>query len=718
MNKKVELTNTPFYLGEYLVQPESLLLQLRDESIQIDSKIMSLLVYFAENQDRVISRDELIEHVWQGNIVSESSINWAISQMRKVLGDSAAQAKYLKTISKKGYQLTATVSIKINITQEVPLILESVETRIITKRNRVVGAFLLLLILVSGVLYFQYFTIDKVEYTFGSAKLLTDLSGQEDDGRFSPDGTQLLFRHKPLNQTHWQLFVQPLVDNRKFAEFSDQGEKTGRLLASRRVLPAQPLLEDSYNYLTAEWAPDGSSIAAARLNTNKCEMVMLRLNARFEVVQQQVFSQCNTKAWSKLVWHPDGQKLYFTDQREQSDTYQVFEYLVADGTISRLTSPEINGLGDSFIDIDPRGQTLLILRDIDGVKTQFISLNLEDNSLNELAAVDSHYYSAYWGAEKNLWMNWGNKNVISYTPKSQTSVPLFSSTLNWNYNTKPYPHFNQAIFTSSSANRRDFFVIEEKNQWLPQVIQSDFNESLPTLNTQDELAFISNRSGIPQIWLGEQQQSQLSDVSDYGEFESLQWSNDSQHLLGIRNGYLASIDIKKESLRMHYSGNLHPNNAYWSLDDKTIFFTAKSKKQWRLFSIAADDKEQKVVELSDIDIYKGQPLSVNEILFTKPDQQGLWLLDQQTGTARLLLPNFPWKNHWQLVGNTVFYVMKYDNKSVFKAFDLDTQKITSLTTIEQQIQPQFTVTKDGNKIIAVAYVVKESALYQIPFNIK
>ncbi|NQZ83945.1 MAG: winged helix-turn-helix domain-containing protein [Colwellia sp.] len=718
MDKKVDLTNTPFYLGEYLVLPEQLLLQLHGESVQIDSKIMALLTYFSENSGQVISRDQLIEHVWQGNIVSESSINWAISRMRKVLGDSAAQAKYLKTISKRGYQLTATVSVTNDLEEGVSSALILTKTKIFTTKKWLINSFLILLFLLSAGLYLRYFTDNKIEYNFGSAKLLTSLSGQEDDGRFSPDGSQLLFRHKALEQSNWQLFIQSLADNRKFSEFNNEGEKTGRLLTSHRVLPAQPLLQDSYSYLAAEWSPDSKSIAVVRRNTNKCEMVMLRIDARFEVIQQQAFYQCNKKGWSKLVWHPNGKRLFFTDQQELSDIYQVFEYVIANGKVNTLTIPEINGLGDSFIDIDQRGQNLLILRDIDGVKTQFLSLNLEDKSLNELAAVDSHYYSAYWGGENNVWMNWGNKNVISFTPETRISTPLFSSTLDWNYNTKPYAKFGHAIFTSSSANRRDFFVIEEKNQWLPKIIKSDFNESLPTINAEGELAFISNRSGIPQIWLGEKQQSQLSDVSDYGEFESLQWSNDTRHLLGIRNGYLASIDIKKESLRMHYSGELHPNNAYWSLDDKSIYFTAKSDKKWRLYSIVADDKEQKVVKLSDIDIYKGQPLSANELLFTKPEQQGLWLLDQQTLAARLLLPNFPWQNHWQVVGNAVFYVMKKDKMSVFKRFDVKSQKITTLTTLKENIEPHFAVTADGDKIIAVAYVVKESAIYQIPFSTK
>jgi DNA-binding winged helix-turn-helix (wHTH) protein len=718
MSEKVDLTQKSFYLGDYLVIPEQLILQSQGEAVQIDSKIMSLLVYFAENPGKVISREQLIEHVWQGNIVSESSINWAISQMRKMLGDSAAQGKYLKTISKKGYVLTADVSVKNQLIAEASSSTEILVPLKNTNKKRLVGFFLPITLLLLLGSYFSYFDSNQVEYSFGSAKLLTSLPGQEDDGRFSPDGTQLLFRHKSPEQFDWQLFIQPLTDNRKLAEYSDNGEKTGRLLASHRVLRAEPLLKDSYNYLSAEWAPDGKSIAVVRNNSLKCEMVMLRLDMRFRVVQQQAFNQCNKKGWSKLVWHPNGKRLYFTDQTSQENTYQVFEYILTDGTINKLTAPEENGLGDSFVDIDKEGRNLLILRDLNGVKTQFMSLNLDNKLLKELAVVESHYYSAYWGEQRDIWLNWGNKKVISYMPENENSTSLFSSTLNWNYNTKPYAKLNQAIFTSSSANRRDFLVIEEDNKWQPVIVQSDFNESFPSLNSKDELAFISNRSGIPQIWLGEKQQIQLSDVNDYGEFESLQWSNDDQYLLGIRNGYLASINYKEETLRMHYSGDLHPTNAYWSLDDKTIFFTAMQDKQWRLFQIAAENKNQKISLVTDIDIFNAQPLSANEILFTKPEQQGLWLFNKESQDARLLLPNFPWKNQWKVVGNAVFYVMKHQQLSIFKRLNLDTQEITTLANIKQNIEQNFAVSKSGTKIIATAYVVKESAIYQIPFNLK
>jgi len=715
MNKTVNLAKTPFYLGEYLVLPDQLLLQAQGSSTKLDSKIMSLLIYFAENPGQVISRDQLIEHVWQGNIVSESSINWAISQMRKMLGDSASQAKYLKTISKKGYQLTATVSIKSETVIETPLNIPTEKPSKVTNKTYLVWALTILVLLSSLGLYLRHTDANKIEYDFASATLITSLSGQEDDGRLSPDGSQLLFRHKALDKLNWQLFIQPLTDNRKFAEYSDKGEKTGRLLSSRRVLSSLPLLQDSYNYLTAEWAPDGKSIAVVRKNINQCQMVMLRLDAKYSIVQQQVFNQCNNKGWSKLVWHPNGQRLFFTDQIQQTDTYQVFEYSIASGEISSLTMPEKNGLGDKFIDIDSKGEKLLVLRDINGIKTQFMSLNLNDNLLTELAMVESHYYSAYWGLKQDIWLNWGNKNVISYDPKDKVSTALFSSTLNWNYNTKPYLEFNKAIFTSSSANRSDILVLEADNQWQPQIIQSDYNESLPTLNKSGNLAFISDRSGIPQIWLGE---TQLSDTSEYGEFESLKWSHDDQHILGIRKGYLASINLEKESLRMHYSGDLHPNNANWSLDDKTIYFTAKSNKKWRLFNIAADSKNQEVTQIADIDIYNAHPFSNAEILFTKPEQQGLWSLDKKTHKARLLLPNFPWKNKWQVVGDAVYYLNKQDGLNSFKRFELTSKKITTLASIKQNIQQQFAVTKDGSKIIAVAYVVEESAIYQIPFSLR
>lgn len=74
---------------------------LRDgEPVHLRAKTFALLSYLARNAGRVIGRDELLTAVWPDVIVTEDSLTQAISELRRVLGDSA-----LRTLPRRGYSL-------------------------------------------------------------------------------------------------------------------------------------------------------------------------------------------------------------------------------------------------------------------------------------------------------------------------------------------------------------------------------------------------------------------------------------------------------------------------------------------------------------------------------------------------------------------------------------------------------------------------------------
>lgn len=77
---------------------------------------MQVLLYLVKHHDRPVSKDELLENIWAGKVVSEDALTVAISQLRKALGDSARQPDYIKTLPGKGYQLIAPVTLPPSLT--------------------------------------------------------------------------------------------------------------------------------------------------------------------------------------------------------------------------------------------------------------------------------------------------------------------------------------------------------------------------------------------------------------------------------------------------------------------------------------------------------------------------------------------------------------------------------------------------------------------------
>ena len=75
--------------------------------IHAEPQVVELLIYFASNSGRLITRDELNRSVWKGRVVSDSAISGRIKMARKILGDDGRQQKYIRTVHKKGYSFVA-----------------------------------------------------------------------------------------------------------------------------------------------------------------------------------------------------------------------------------------------------------------------------------------------------------------------------------------------------------------------------------------------------------------------------------------------------------------------------------------------------------------------------------------------------------------------------------------------------------------------------------
>jgi Transcriptional regulatory protein, C terminal len=71
---------------------------------------MDLLAFLASRGGHVVSRDEIIDAVWEGRFIAETTLTRAIADLRRALGDSQRAPQYIETIPKRGYRLVADVA--------------------------------------------------------------------------------------------------------------------------------------------------------------------------------------------------------------------------------------------------------------------------------------------------------------------------------------------------------------------------------------------------------------------------------------------------------------------------------------------------------------------------------------------------------------------------------------------------------------------------------
>ncbi len=100
-----------FQLGDWQVQPALGRISAQGQEHKLEPRVMEVLVYLAEHQGEVISRDELERAVWRGALVSYDAVTGTIIKLRKALDDRAHQPRYIETIPKKGYRLITAVKL-------------------------------------------------------------------------------------------------------------------------------------------------------------------------------------------------------------------------------------------------------------------------------------------------------------------------------------------------------------------------------------------------------------------------------------------------------------------------------------------------------------------------------------------------------------------------------------------------------------------------------
>lgn len=77
--------------------------------LHLNAKAFDLLVYLAENAGRVVTKDEILDAVWQDQFVEEGNLKVQMSALRKVLGEQKDDHRFLVTIPGKGYKFVADV---------------------------------------------------------------------------------------------------------------------------------------------------------------------------------------------------------------------------------------------------------------------------------------------------------------------------------------------------------------------------------------------------------------------------------------------------------------------------------------------------------------------------------------------------------------------------------------------------------------------------------
>jgi DNA-binding winged helix-turn-helix (wHTH) protein/TolB-like protein len=99
-----------YLVGDFLIDTGRYRISSAGATVPVEPKVFDLLVYLIRNRERVVTREELFETVWEGRPVSDATLSNHIKSARKALGDSGELQQTIQTIRGRGYQFIAPVS--------------------------------------------------------------------------------------------------------------------------------------------------------------------------------------------------------------------------------------------------------------------------------------------------------------------------------------------------------------------------------------------------------------------------------------------------------------------------------------------------------------------------------------------------------------------------------------------------------------------------------
>lgn len=94
---------------EWALDVERYELRRADQPIKLEPQVFSVLAYLVKHRDRVLSKHELLSHLWPGQFIGDSALERCIMAARKAVGDSGGKQRVIKTFHRRGYRFMAPV---------------------------------------------------------------------------------------------------------------------------------------------------------------------------------------------------------------------------------------------------------------------------------------------------------------------------------------------------------------------------------------------------------------------------------------------------------------------------------------------------------------------------------------------------------------------------------------------------------------------------------
>jgi len=609
-NKKQGPTLRYLHFSDICIDTHNQLLYRQGETINLAPKVYDLLVFLCQNSHRVISKDELMEQVWTGTLVTENAISRTLVKVRKALADDPKNPQFIITVPRKGYRMVAdfVASDKVSNQPQGTLSIDQTEgfTRgdkqeilVIEKQQSILSNALLTINkskLTNSTLFITLVVIMLLAFTYvlslkniavlqtKQVKPLTREVGIEQYPAVSPDLTKLAYR-KDVSGKPSYINIENLSSHVKQS-----------IIHARGAL-SKPV-----------WSPTEDKLAFLYKHNSVCMVFWAELSDIKNKDTWQTISECNAQASPHFVFSPDGQYLYFNDRQSASHGYQIFRVKLANNEKDIVNQPITNGLGNYSFDISPDGKRLLMMNSEFSPTTRIYTLDIGNSTLKQTAQLDYLVRSVLWHHD--------SETIIH--PSPHPAYELWQSDLAGNKLAVVASNTSRVKHLSRINNGKDFSFVsyllnkdihfQPKDQASIELDNSTVMDYLPALaNNTDQYAFVSKRTTSAEVYLSSIINKEKNSIIDkYSSTEAtkqltyfnnpvklydLVFSPNDSQLMVLADNQIYIANISEMSLEKLSLDNIAIVGVSWQDENNLLFSTIKNG-DWTL--LAYNIREQNI----------------------------------------------------------------------------------------------------------------------------
>jgi len=533
-----------YYLGRVEVNPLEHTLVCDEVSISLQPKFIELLCYLAEQQPELLTRQQIIDHVWDGNsYVGEKALTNAIWHLRKAFKELDSEEEYIETVRKSGYRLLVE-----------PVYIEPSSQIFLQISSRQLLWFSLVFCALLALTLSWYFWPTSQEKVYQSPELITQYPGRELFPSISNDGRYLVYSWRQMDRQvdlYRKDLFQPDLKHTKLTHTPGS--------ESRSV-----------------WAHDDSKLFYYRRIGSRCEVVGVNLND-FHITK---VGECASNAPSDVAVSPDGKLLAYIGVDPENPIRGVYlKKLDSEQPAKRIRCNNCEPGESEAVTFGPKGRRLAISRNLNHGNEDIFIYDLQSQTEQRVVTGLPDIRGLAWqpNSEKIVFSTVMHGNRHGYELDLQTNEQVNLNVEGFSYpafdvNGNLYYH-DWKIDTSIMRLELDSDVAASP---FP-LIQSEFNFRFPDYSeAAEKLAFISNESGFDEIWvagLDGTERRQLTQLQFHAH--NPVWSLDGKKIAFTANNGQESrlyvLDVLTSQLTQVNSELNYYGKARWSQDNKALY---------------------------------------------------------------------------------------------------------------------------------------------------